>query len=47
VKVSDSHAGRTEVQAVSDQTYVPVLTDGDAFLTETPDILAHLDKNYG
>lgn len=47
VKVSDTHAGRTEVQAVSNQTYVPVLTDGHAILTETPDILAHLDKNYG
>ncbi len=47
VKVSDSHAARTQVQEVSNQTYVPVLTDGEITLTETPDILAHLDKTYG
>ena len=47
VIVPDSHAERTQVQGVSNQTYVPVLTDGDAILTETPDILAHLDKTYG
>ena len=47
VIVTDSHAERTQVQSVSNQTYVPVLTDGDAILTETPDILAHLDKKYG
>ena len=47
VKVPDSHAQRTQVQEVSNQTYVPVLTDGEAILTETPDILAHLDKTYG
>lgn len=47
VKVGDSHAERTQVQEVSNQTYVPVLTDGETILTETPDILAHLDKMYG
>lgn len=47
VKVPDSHAERTQVQEVSNQTYVPVLTDGETILTETPDILAHLDKTYG
>ncbi len=47
VKVPDGRAQRTQVQEVSNQTYVPVLTDGEAVLTETPDILAHLEKTYG
>ena len=47
VKVGDSHSERTQVQEVSNQTYVPVLTDGETILTETPDILAHLQKTYG
>tara|TARA_B100001079_G_C16291095_1_gene461027 strand:- start:145 stop:393 length:249 start_codon:yes stop_codon:yes gene_type:complete len=47
VKVSDSHAERVQVQKVSNQTYVPVLVDGEIILTETPDILSYLDKTYG
>jgi glutathione S-transferase len=35
------------VQEVSGQYYVPVLKDGDMVLTETDDILNHLDKTYG
>lgn len=47
VIVPDSHAERTQLQQVSNQTYVPVLTDGALILTETPDIMTHLDKTYG
>ena len=35
-----------EVYDVSGQYYVPVLKDGDTVLTETHDILAHLDRRY-
>jgi mycoredoxin len=35
------------VREVSGQDYVPVLKDGDMVLTETDDILNHLDKTYG
>ena len=45
--VPDSRAERTQVQEVSNQSYVPVLTDGDLVLTETSDILAHLEKTHG
>jgi glutathione S-transferase len=38
---------RKVVQEVSGQYYVPVLKDGDLVLTETDDILDHLDKTYG
>ena len=34
---------RKQVFEVSGQYYVPVLVDGDTVLTETPDILNHLD----
>ena len=38
---------RKAVHEVSGQYYVPVLKDGDQVLTETDDILDHLDKSYG
>jgi glutathione S-transferase len=38
---------RKVVQEVSGQYYVPVLKDGDMVLTETDDILNHLDRTYG
>jgi glutathione S-transferase len=47
VVVPDVRPMRTVVQEVSGQYYVPVLTDGDLVLTETDDILDHLDKTYG
>ena len=47
VVVPDVGPMRTVVQEVSGQYYVPVLTDGDIVLTETDDILDHLDKTYG
>ncbi len=45
--VPDIRPMRTVVKEVSGQYYVPVLTDGDMVLTETEDILDHLDKTYG
>jgi len=47
VVVPDFRPMRKEVQEVSGQYYVPVLKDGDLVLTETDDILDHLDKTYG
>ncbi len=38
---------RKVVREVSGQSYVPVLKDGEMVLTETDDILNHLDKTYG
>ncbi|MDZ4856193.1 MAG: glutathione S-transferase N-terminal domain-containing protein [Nitrospirota bacterium] len=45
--VPDIRPMRIVVKEVSGQYYVPVLTDGDRVLTETEDILDHLDKTYG
>jgi glutathione S-transferase len=47
VVVPDVRRMRKVVQEVSGQYYVPVLKDGDMVLTETNDILDHLDKTYG
>jgi len=47
VVVPDFRPMRRMVQEVSGQFYVPVLKDGDIVLTETDDILDHLDKTYG
>ena len=47
VVVADFRPMRKVVQEVSGQSYVPVLKDGDIVLTETDDILDHLDKTYG
>ncbi len=44
--VPDSRPMRTQVYDVSGQYYVPVLKDGDTVLSETPEILAHLDTHY-
>lgn len=44
--VPDIRPMRKQVHEVSGQYYVPVLTDGDMVLTETRDILAHLDTHY-
>ncbi len=46
IVVPDFRPMRTEVYDVSGQYYVPVLKDGDTVLTETHDILAHLDTRY-
>ena len=47
VVVPDARSMRTQVFAASGQYYVPVLKDGDKVLTETRDILAHLETQYG
>lgn len=44
VVVPDFRPLRKEVFAVSGQYYVPVLKDGDKVLSETHDILAHLQS---
>jgi mycoredoxin len=44
--VPDIRPMRKQVHEVSGQYYVPVLTDGDMVLTETRDILTHLDTHY-
>ncbi len=46
VIVPDFRPMRTQVYDVSGRYYVPVLKDGDTVLTETHDILAHLDTHY-
>ena len=46
VVVPDFQPMRKQVYEVSGQYYVPVLKDGDTVLTETHDILAHLDEHY-
>ncbi|HET9962920.1 MAG TPA: glutathione S-transferase N-terminal domain-containing protein [Nitrospiraceae bacterium] len=46
VVVPDFRPMRKQVFDVSGQYYVPVLKDGDTVLTETHDILAHLDAHY-
>jgi len=47
VVVPDFRPMRKVVREVSGQYYVPVLKDGDIVLTETDDILDHLEKTYG
>jgi glutathione S-transferase len=47
ILVPDIRSMRKQVHAVSGQYYVPVLKDGDLVLTETDDILAYLDEQYG
>ena len=46
VVVPDFRPFRKQVYEVSGQYYVPVLKDGDTVLTETREILAHLDIHY-
>ena len=46
IVVPDFRPLRKQVYEVSGQYYVPVLKDGDQVLTETKDILSHLDAHY-
>ena len=46
VLVPDIRPMRKQVYEVSGQYYVPVLKDGETVLTETHDILSHLDTHY-
>jgi mycoredoxin len=47
ILVPDFRPSRQQVFDVSGQYYVPVLKDGETILTETRDILSHLDAHYG
>jgi len=47
VNVARSHAERAEVKAVSGQTGIPVLVDGDVTLDDDDDIIPYLEKTYG
>ena len=50
IEVPRSHGERTEVEAVSGQTGVPVLVDeanGIDGMSESDDIVAYLQKTYG
>jgi glutathione S-transferase len=46
VIVPDIRPMRKQVYEVSGQYYVPVLTDGETVLSETHEILTHLDTHY-
>jgi glutathione S-transferase len=46
VIVPDFRPSRRQVFDISGQYYVPVLKDGETVLTETREILAHLDQHY-
>jgi len=47
VLVPDFRPFRQQVYDISGQYYVPVLKDGETILTETHEILAYLEKEYG
>ncbi|MGQ0667108.1 MAG: glutathione S-transferase N-terminal domain-containing protein [Nitrospiraceae bacterium] len=46
VIVPDIRPMRKQVYEVSGQYFVPVLTDGETVLSETYEILSHLDTHY-
>ena len=46
INVPHEHGKRTEVQAVSGQTSIPVMVDGDVVLTDDDDIIPYLEKTY-
>ena len=46
IVVPDIRPMRAQVYEVSGQYYVPVLKDGETVLSETREILAHLDTHY-
>ena len=47
IVVPDSRPLRKEVFTVSGQYYVPVLQDGDTVLSDTREILTHLENQAG
>jgi glutathione S-transferase len=47
VQVPDFRPFRKQVFEISGQYYVPVLQDGETVLTDTNEILAHLETHYG
>jgi glutathione S-transferase len=46
IVVPDFRPMRKKVFEVSGQYYVPVLRDGDTILSETHEILEHLERHY-
>ena len=49
-EVPGAHGARTEVEAISGQTYVPVIVDephGVSGMPESDDIVAYLEETYG
>jgi mycoredoxin len=46
IVVPDLRPMRKQVYDASGQYYVPVLKDGDTVMSETHQILAHLDTHY-
>ncbi len=47
INVPQSHAQRQNVKAVSGQTSIPVLVDGDVVLDDDDTIVPYLEKTYG
>jgi glutaredoxin 3 len=47
VNVARSHSERDEVKAVSGQTSIPVLVDGDVVLDDDDEMIPYLEKKYG
>ena len=47
VNVPRSHGERGEVNEVSGQTSIPVLTDGKVVLDDDDDIIPYLEETYG
>jgi glutaredoxin 3 len=47
VEVPVFHSARKEVRAVSGQTSVPVLVDGDMVLDDDDTIIPYLEEHYG
>ena len=47
INVPHSHAERAEVKAVSGQTSIPVMVDGDVILDDDDTIIPYLEKTYG
>ena len=47
VNVPRSHGERHEVRAVSGQTSIPVLVDGETILDDDDDIIPYLEKKFG
>ncbi|GAC1443709.1 MAG: glutathione S-transferase N-terminal domain-containing protein [Vulcanimicrobiaceae bacterium] len=47
VNVARSHGERGDVKAVSGQTGIPVMVDGDVTLDDDDDMIPYLEKKYG
>ena len=47
INVPQPHSHRAEVLAVSGQTSIPVMVDGDVVLSDDDDIIPYLETTYG